>query len=279
MHDGRPTALVTGASSGIGLELARVFAANGYNLVLVARSADRLRELARNWQSEFGVRATVIPADLAATGAARQITMELEKLGVIVDVLVNNAGFGAGGDFDLLPIDRQIEMIQVNVVSLVELTHTLLPAIKKGRRGGILNVGSTAAFQAGPAMAVYYATKAFVLSFSEALREELRGSAIRVSCLCPGVTVTNFVENSGMGGSLLIRLGAMQATDVARIGFRGFSRGKTIVVPGWKNKWGVFLIRVIPRSIVRRVVHRLNKTKSRGNSATPGVGSEPATFR
>jgi uncharacterized protein len=256
------TALITGASSGIGLELAKLFAADKFNVVLVARSADKLTELAAELQSKYQVQTHVLPVDLTAANAAQTILGELARAKIQVDYLVNNAGFGAAGSFFELSFARQASMIQLNVMALTELTRLLLPAMIQGRGGGILNVASTAAFQPGPGMAVYYATKAYVLSFSEALHEELRGTGVSVSCLAPGVTATGFAADSGMTDSMLLRLGAMNATDVALAGYRGLLRNKAVVVPGLKNKLGALSPRFFPRSLVRRVVKRLNRVGS-----------------
>ena len=186
------TVLITGASSGIGRELARQFAGDGADLVLIARSEDTLRELAGELAAEYRVTAQVVPADLSRPGSPDQIVATLAQRQTDVDVLVNNAGFGARGAVAGIGVGRQLEMIGVNVAALTRLTALLLPGMLERRRGGILNVASTAAFQPGPNSAVYYATKAYVLSFTEALAEEVRGSGVRVSCLAPGPTDTGF---------------------------------------------------------------------------------------
>src|SRR5438477_8802051 len=186
------TILVTGASSGIGRELAKCFAADGSRLILLARKRDALQELADELRQAHETQSEIFPADLAAPGTPTRIFEHLKVHGTKVDVLVNNAGFGAQGAFAELPIDRQLEMLQVNVVAVTHLTSLLLPGMIERRRGGVLNVASTAAFQPGPGMSVYYATKAFVLSFSEAITEELAGKGVTVTALCPGPTETNF---------------------------------------------------------------------------------------
>ena len=252
------TALVTGASSGIGRALAHQFAADGHDLVVVARRAAALDELVREVTRAYGVKATAISVDLAQPAGPRQIYDELSRAATTIDVVVNNAGFGLGGAVAALPLDRQLEMIQVNVIALTELTRLFLPGMLERNRGGVLNVGSTAGFQPGPLMAVYYATKAYVVSFTEALAEELAGSALRVSCLCPGPTATGFAEEAHMTESRLFRLGTMNATDVARIGYAGWKQRKVLVVPGIMNRFGVVLVGVSPRSLVRRLIKRLN---------------------
>lgn len=250
------TALITGASSGIGLELARLFAADKSNIVLVARSEDKLESLAKElWQE--GVEIVVVPMDLANPEAPQAILSELAGQGITVDVVVNNAGFGAMGTVANIPLRQQLDMIQVNVMALAHLTRLFLPGMIERKRGGILNVGSTAGFQPGPNMAVYYATKAFVLSFTEALAEELIGSGVHVTCLAPGATATGFSTAAHMENALLFRLGAMDVKTVAQAGYRGFRRGRVIVIPGLKNKIGAFAVRLGPRVVVRKLVKRL----------------------
>jgi hypothetical protein len=255
------TALITGASAGIGWELARLFAADKSNLVLVARRRERLEELAAELRKQHGVEVRVVAADLGRTDAPQAIADSLTRDGATVDVLVNNAGFGALGPLAELDLQRQMEMVQVNVAALTHLTRLLLPKMIERRRGGILNVGSTAGFQAGPFMAVYYATKAYVLSFSEALADELASSGVSVSCLCPGPTLTEFAETARMAGALLFRLQTMTAQQVARAGYRGFRRGKLLVVPGWLNYLGSMGVRFVPRSIARGIARRLQWEK------------------
>jgi short-subunit dehydrogenase len=252
--------LITGASAGIGQDLARLFAADRSDLVLVARRTERLEQLASELTARQGVKVTVLPLDLAAPGAAAQLEASLHEKNLEVDVLVNNAGFGGYGKFVNLDLKRQMSMIQLNVATLVELSHRLLPGMIRRNRGGVLNVASTAAFQPGPTMAVYYATKAFVLSFTEALAEELRGTALKVSGLCPGPTYTEFAEAADMTHSRLFKLGAMTSLDVARAGHAGFRAGRVVVIPGWRNKFGAFSVRFTPRALVRRVVARIQKS-------------------
>ena len=251
------TALITGASSGIGEELARLFAQDRSNLVLVARSREKLEQLAAELRVKHGIGVEVLTGDLADGATPQAIFGELAAKGTAVDVLVNNAGFGAMGSVNDLPVQKQMDMIQVNVTSLTHLTRLFLPAMVQRDQGGILNVGSTAGFQPGPYMAVYYATKAYVLSFTEALAEELAGTAIKVTCLAPGATATGFQTAANLENSLLFKLGTMDAKAVAAIGYRGFRRGKVIVIPGLKNKLGAFAVRLVPRSIVRKLVKRL----------------------
>jgi short-subunit dehydrogenase len=254
----RSTALITGASSGIGRDLARLFAADGCDVVLVARRAEALRALAGDLAREHGIDAATIAADLAEPDAPARILSELSRDGRSIDIVVNNAGFGAQGTVAALPLERQLEMIQVNVAALTALTRLFLPGMLERNRGGILNVASTAAFQPGPLMAVYYATKAYVESFTEALAEEVRGTGLRITCLCPGPTATEFAEAAAMTDSNLFRGKTMTSADVARIGYDGWKSGKVLLVPGLSNKMGMSLVRISPRPLVRRLVKRLN---------------------
>ena len=241
--------LITGASAGLGAEFARQCAARGEALALVARRRDRLKEIA----VEVGGEVHVFAADLALPGAAASLIDQVEAEGLEVDVLINNAGFGAGGKFAQLPLERQREMIDLNVRTLVELCRLVIPGMLGRGRGAILNVASTAAFQPGPNMAVYYATKAFVLSFTEALHHELKGRHIKVSALCPGPTATEFFDVAGVGDSLLARMSGRSA-DVVRAGLRGLDRNKAVVVPGFRNKVGAQGSRILPRAAMRRIV-------------------------
>ena len=247
------TVLITGASSGIGRELARLFAADGAELVLIARSEARLHELAGELATEHGVRAQVVPADLSQPSGPGEIMEALAQRHIDVDVLVNNAGFGAHGPVAGIGAGRQLEMIEVNVAALTRLTALLLPGMLERRRGAILNVASTAAFAPGPNQAVYCATTAYVLSFTEALAEEVRGSGVRVSCLAPGATQTGFAAQAGMGSTRLFRRGVMDASRVARAGHDGLRRGKTLVIPGLRNRALAFSVRLSPRGLVTRV--------------------------
>jgi uncharacterized protein len=247
------TVLITGASSGIGRELARLYARDGARLVLVARSEDKLRELADELAPKYRAEAQVIPADLSRPASRGEIVEVLARRHIDVDVLVNNAGFGAHGSIAGLGAQRQLEIIEVNVTALTELTALLLPGMLARRRGAILNVASTAAFQPGPSQAVYCATKAYVLSFTEALAEEVRGSGVRVSCLAPGATDTEFAAQAGMAGTRLFRRGGMDAARVAQAGHNGLLRGKPLVIPGIGNRMLAFSVRLSPRILVTKI--------------------------
>ena len=256
------TVLVTGASSGIGLELAKLFAADKSDLILVARNTEALEKLAVELRENFSIQVHVITADLSQPAASQKIFDDLQGRGTAVDVLVNNAGFGLHGSFAELPLKRQLEIIQVNVTALVELTGLFLPGLIQRRRGGILNVGSVAGFLPGPNMAVYYASKAFVLSFSEALHEELRDTGISVTNLCPGPTETNFSKIARSQRVRQTSARKMSAASVALIGYRDFRNGKCLSVPGIQNKILVGLgPRLLSRKTVRKTVKRYNKLK------------------
>lgn len=253
LFDNNRTVLVTGASSGIGVELARLFAANGDRLILAARREDRLRSLADELSDRHKVEVSVIPCDLAKPEGAKELAIEAGRKGLVVDVLVNNAGFGLRGKFAKLPFDRQLEMIQVNVTAPTALAGLFLPGMLARGRGGILNVASLAAFQAGPDMAIYYATKAFLLSFSEALYEETRGTGVTVTALCPGPVPTEFSDVADLGGTRLFKTGVVTADVVAKAGFDGFQAGKAIVIPGAFPKVASFMTRLGPRGLNRRI--------------------------
>jgi short-subunit dehydrogenase len=257
MADERRWTVVTGASSGIGAELARVFGQRGRSLVLVARRRDRLEELAGDLRSAHGVAVEVVACDLARPDAPEELLGALEARGIAVDTLVNNAGFGLLGAFAELPYGEQLGMLQLNVVSVTQLCRLVLPGLLARRRGGILNVASTAAFQAGPRMAVYYATKAFVLLLSEALHEEAKPHGVTVTALCPGPTPTEFQARADMKLGRLLTLGAMSATDVARIGVEGYEKGRAVVIPGLTNRLGALGAKLLPRFVARGIAARL----------------------
>ena len=266
MTDGiarRPgTALITGASSGIGYELALVFARNGYRLVVVARDRVRLDSLAQTLQTRHGASVVVLPHDLSRPSAPNDLMRDLANASVEVDVLVNNAGFGTHGPFAQSDMDAQLRMMQVNMAALTHLTRLVLPGMLARRAGKILNVASTAAFQPGPMMAVYYASKAYVLSFSEALANELAGTGVSVTALCPGPTKTEFQARANVGHTKMMSERIMTAVDVALAGYQGLMAGKTIVIPGARNKLIAFAVRLLPRALVRRAVRRIQDHRS-----------------
>lgn len=255
------TVFITGASTGIGYELAKLFAQDKWNLVLLARQRPRLLDVSEQLGHTFGVQTQIVVADLSHPRVPEEVMMQLNERGTKVACLVNNAGFGAYGDFAELPLDVQMNMVQTNVAALVELTHRLLPHIITVR-GRILNVASTAAFQPGPHMAIYYATKAFVLNFSEALAEELEPKGVNVSTLCPGPVPTEFQRRAGLEGTALVRSPlTVEADVVAREAYEGLMKGKRLIIPGWGNKLGVQGQRLAPRRLVTKIAGALQKKK------------------
>lgn len=254
-----PTVLITGASSGIGEELARLFAAHRHDLVLVARSADKLQSLSGELARTHAIQSRVLAADLADPGAPPRVFDTLRQQAVSIDVLVNNAGFGARGAYAEIGYDVEARMIQVNVAALALLTRLFLPGMLARRNGKILNVASTAAYVPGPFMAVYYASKAFVLSFSEAIAEETQGTGVSVTALIPGPTQTNFAATAGNQDSRLFRSGAvMSAAAVARVGYDGLMAGKRVAIAGVSNKLTVLSTRLAPRSMLAKFTRKLN---------------------
>lgn len=240
-------ALVTGASGGIGYELCRQFAHQGFNAVLISRDAGRLSEAARELEDRHHVKTLVLPKDLSLPSAAGELYREVRNNGLDIDVLVNNAGFGDLTSLAEGELEVQRQMMQVNMSTLVELTRLFLPDMIRRKSGRVLNIGSTGSFAPVPFMAVYGATKAFVLSFSEALSAELEGTGVTVTALCPGVTTTGFARRARTENTLLVRLNKMNAGDVARAGYQALMKGKATVVPGWFNKLMIGSLRFSPR--------------------------------
>jgi short-subunit dehydrogenase len=252
------TALVTGASVGIGVDLAECFANDGYDVILAARTESALRVVADRLAKTYAIRATPIAADLGVIGGGRLLADAIHKAGLSVDVVVNNAGYGLAGGFNGSDAAGQLGMIDLNDRALVELTHIYWPAMLANKRGGVLNVASTAAFQPGPLMAVYYASKAFVLSFSEALWEEARGTGVKVSCLCPGATVSKFRERAGTGKTRLSQAGApMSSSSVARMGYDAWHDNRRVEVTGFRNRLTASLVPFLPRTVLLRLVRNL----------------------
>jgi uncharacterized protein len=245
----KKVALVTGASAGLGVEFARQLSKRGYALVLAARRKDRLEELA----AELG-NARAVAVDLSKASAAAKLMADIEANGETIDLLVNNAGFGLIGRFAELDAKRERQMIDLNIGVLTDLCRAVAPGMIERKAGGIINVASTAAFQPGPKMALYFATKAFVLSLTEALHEELKPHGIKVSCLCPGPTRTEFGDFAGFGGNGLFDKVAMEAPEVVAVGLRGLDKNKAVVVPGILNKLSANSGRFAPRAVVRKIV-------------------------
>lgn len=248
-------ALITGASSGIGREFAHIMAADGWHLMLTGRNREALDRLA----SDLGG-AEVVALDLAATGAVAELAARATD-GAPLDAVFNNAGFGVIGPFDAIGWPRQAELLQVNIVAATELVHRLLPALKRRPRAYILNDASVAGFVPGPFMACYYASKAYLLSWSEALNEELRGTPVSVTALCPGPTRTEFNKRAGIGEAGF-SVGSMDAKTVAMIGYRAMLAGDAIAIAGWRNRTLVQALRLVPRALVRRAVRRLQASRA-----------------
>jgi short-subunit dehydrogenase len=250
-------ALITGASSGIGREFAHIMAEDGWHLVLTGRNRAALDSLA----AELGGGAEVMTFDLAQPGAVAALAEQATAGDLPLDAVFNNAGFGTIGPFDGVDWQRQAELLQVNVVAATELVHRLLPALRRRPRAYILNDASVAGFVPGPFMAVYYASKAYLLSLSEALAEELRGTPVTVTALCPGPTRTAFNQRAGIGESGF-SIGAMDAKSVAMIGYRAMLAGDAIAIAGWRNRALVQALRLAPRAFVRRAVRRLQASRA-----------------
>jgi uncharacterized protein len=249
----RQTALITGASSGIGRELAPLFAQDGVNLVLVARDRGRLESLATDMQAKYGVDVTVIPQDLAQSTAPKVIHQKLQAQGITVDFLVNNAGTQVYGPIQDTDMTRQLSLIQVNLTALTHLTMLLLPEMLQRGSGRILNVASTGGFAPAPFSAIYCATKAYVLSFSEAIARDLEHTGVSVTCLCPGATQTDFARRAGIEDIRLFRAGTMTARQVAKAGYASLMQDKTTIVPGLFNKLLALSIRFTSRRLVTRI--------------------------
>ena len=252
------TALITGASAGIGVDLAECFAKGGYDLIIAARTESALREVGDRIAKTHGVKVTPIACDLGAINAGAKLASEIAQRGLTVDVLVNNAGFGHTGAFAAEPIEPQVGMVDLNVRVLTELTHIYLKGMLVKKRGGVLNVASTAGFQPGPLMAVYYASKAFVLSFTEALWEEARGTGVHISCLCPGPTESKFHGRAGTDKTRLTKAAKpMTSMAVAQRGYNGFIANRRVVVAGASNKLLIAATRLTPRAALLRIVRTL----------------------
>jgi short-subunit dehydrogenase len=258
----RPTALVTGASGGIGKALARELAARGHDLVLVARSEDRLRALADELGTIGATQARVLVADLAVPGAGRVLAEQARSTTPVIDVLVNNAGFADFGLFAEADLDKTMQMVTLNVATLTELTRELMPPMIERGRGHVLNLASTAGFMPGPLMAVYYASKAYVLSFSEAVAEELKGTGVTMTALCPGPTETGFQSRADMEDSKLVKgRKIMDAATVARLGIDAMLAGKPLVITGTKNKLQALTPKLMPRRFMPGAVMRAQAAK------------------
>lgn len=253
------TALITGASAGLGRDYARLFAADGHDVVLVARRQDRLEELAAELEHDCGITARALAADLGDPAAPQAIHERLQADGVAIEFLVNNAGFGSTGAFADLDSERELGMIAVNIAALTHLTRLFLPDMIARGHGRILNLGSTAGFQAGPFMATYYATKAYVNHFSEALAHELLGTGVTVTVSCPGATETEFAGIAGNDKSRVFASGVARSEEVAREGYQAMMKGRRMIIHGARNRFLVQLLRVSPRRLVHGIAARLNQ--------------------
>ncbi len=249
------TALITGASGGIGYELARIFAKNGADLILVARNRDKLTDIKADLEKTYAVKVFVFPMDLSQPDAGASLFNRMAEQGIDPDILVNNAGFGSFGEFSRSEWEKERQMLFLNIIALTHLTKLFLN-LRKGKLGKVLNVSSTAAFQPGPLMAVYYASKSYVLMFSEALSRELKGTGITVTALCPGPTETGFKQRADLGRSRLFALlKPAQADKVAEFGYNNLMVGKPVAVYGFGNRLMAFLLRFIPRNAVRNIIY------------------------
>jgi len=253
--------LITGASGGIGQDLAMLAAADGKNLVLVARSAEKLNELAELIRKNNKSEVIPISVDLSDEAGVKRLISEISAKDIQIDMLINNAGFGNFGDFAKADLAKNMDMIRLNISALTQLTHFALQGMLKNGRSRIMNVASTAAFMPGPGMAVYYASKAYVLSFSEALTRELKGSGITVTTLCPGPTDTGFASTAGLGKSLMHRMiPPATSIQVAKAGYKAMMKGKAIEIPGFVNKLSAMTPRFSPRSMVRNMIYGIHKS-------------------
>lgn len=256
----KKTALITGASVGIGYELSKIFAGNNYNLVLVSRTKQKLEAISKELENKHGIQAKVIPKDLSKSTAPQELYDEIVADGIEITVLVNNAGFGLNGKFVDISTDKQMELIQLNITSLTMLCKLFGTDMVKRRSGRILNVASTAAFQAGPCMSTYYASKAYVLLFSEGINNEFAQYGVDVSVLCPGPTNTEFADRAKMNHTKILNVPwIMNAAEVAEIGYAGLMNRKKIIIPGVMNKFLAFNSRLMPRSLSVLILRYLNQ--------------------
>lgn len=255
------TALITGASAGLGVQFARFFAKDKISLVLVARREDRLRQLKNELETDFGIKVDIIPLDLTLPNSVSKVVEFLKRYQIEIEYLVNNAGFGQSGSLSDVSLELNLGQIDLNVRSLTELTYQLLPSMIKNKSGRILNLGSTAGDQPGPFMAVYYASKAYVNSFSEALHYELKNTGVTVTLSCPGPVLTEFPRVANIENKKLFQMNAMSADVVARQAYRAMMRGTRRITHGARNKMGSQISKLIPRSAVIKIVARLNSSK------------------
>ena len=256
----KKTALITGGATGIGYELSKFFARDKYDLILVSRDKDKLENVSRELEKEFNIKVNIISKDLSKSNSAQELYYDVCNAGYHIDILVNNAGIANYGKFTDSDIEKQIKLIQLNITSLSILCRMFGKDMASSKSGAILNIASTAAFQAGPLISTYYASKAYVLLFSEALKKELQEDNVKVTVLCPGPTKTGFFQRNNWTGSKIDTSPyLMNAEDVAECGYRGLLEGKTVVIPGVVNKMSAFLVRLLPRAVVNMITYYLNK--------------------
>lgn len=266
------TVLITGATSGIGYELSQIFAMNGFDLVLVARTEKILENMKAELHKKYSVRTEFIVMDLSLPSAPQDIFNKLHEESVNIDILVNNAGFNEYGPFEITDLEKEMQMVQVNIGSLTALTKLFLPDMLARNCGRILNVGSTGSFAPGPFSAVYCATKAYVLSFSEAIAEELKGSGVTITALCPGPTQTGFARHANMEDARLFQGRVMKAKEVAEIGYHALMRGKTTVVAGCANRLMIGSLRFVPRKMVNKMSkNMMGSERFKADSARLGL--------
>jgi short-subunit dehydrogenase len=255
--------LITGASSGIGYAFTKLFAKEKANLVITARNKDKLESIKNEIINDYDVKVHVLVKDLMLSGSSKDIYNELRQKNIDIDILVNNAGFGYYGDFIDTDLEKQVEMINLNVISLIELTRLFLPSMIKKKFGKILNVASIAGFQPIPGHGIYSATKAFVLNFSESIACELKGTGVAVTCLCPGLTDTNFFKNAGNSYFVSKKSLLMDADTVAKIGLHALRKNKPVVISGCMNKTAMFLERFFPKTFITGLSKIINQKKLR----------------
>lgn len=250
--------LITGASSGIGYELAKLFSDDGYNLILVARSLSNLKKV-KEELNRSNIDIQILNLDLSKTGECDKLINFIESNNLWVEVLVNNAGIGSFGQFSDIKWEVEENLININIKAVTKITKYFLSKFIERKSGGILNVASTAAFAAGPKMATYYGSKSYVLNLTEAIHEEVKGLGVKVSCLCPGPVRTSFQEKAGIQKSEKAKKYLMEAEEVARIAYKDFKKGKVIIIPGFKNKLLVLANKFLPRVISRKIILKTNK--------------------
>lgn len=256
--DQRSYTLITGGTSGIGYELAKCFAKEGHNLIIVGRSKEKIEKFKESFKI-YNISIEGIELDLSVDNACEQLFDFVDKKNLVVDCLVNNAGVGSFGYFHEVDMKKDMDLIQVNIRVVTEITKWFLSRMVAHEHGGIINIASTAAFSAGPKMNVYYASKAYVLSFTEALHEEYKDKGIRVSCICPGPVATDFQTRAGIKKSNAAKRYMMTSKEVAEVGYKGYKKGKLIIIPGFKNKLLIFINKLMPRSISRKIIMKMNK--------------------